>query len=53
MMPATTFEIHVAIDDDRLRSSLWQLDRKEILASFQASLDHWIAERRLEATHAP
>jgi hypothetical protein len=50
-MPATTFEVHVAIDDDVLRSKEATLrELQQIRASFAASLDHWIAERRLELT---
>lgn len=52
-MAATTFEVHVSIDDGRLLDTrILPLERREILASFEASLDHWIAERRLELRNA-
>lgn len=49
-MAATTFEVHVAIDDATLKNSKYALseERSAILASFTASLNHWIAERQLE-----
>lgn len=48
-MAATTFEVYVAIDEDKLRDKhAAYRERVQILASFTAALDHWIAERRLE-----
>lgn len=53
-MAATTFEVPVSIDDDRLRGQTTLLinEKAQIVASFTAALDHWIAERRLELRYA-
>lgn len=51
-MAATTFEVHVAIDDDFLTNKhVLHEQRTQILASFEVSLNHWIAERQLELRH--
>lgn len=53
LIRATTFEVDVSVDERHLYSKLvWAKHRAEILASFAASLDHWIAEQRLELRDA-
>lgn len=46
------FEVYVSIDTATLQDkNALTLRKQDIICSFTAALDHWIAERRLELPH--